>query len=124
MSRQRLFHHLGAGLERLQQVAMPALEVLQDIGELAGNGFGIECKNPVDDMIGAGLVGRVEIPSSVAGERAHNHARWVRTQIGACGSGRWVVTQYPQLAGGGGQIQAPTARSAEGLASSVPERAS
>ena len=40
---------------------MPALEILQDIGELAGNGYRIECENPVDDMIGPCLVGRVEI---------------------------------------------------------------
>src|SRR3979490_720704 len=59
--RQRLFHDVGARLERLQQVSMPALEILQDIGELAGDGFGIEGQNPVDDMIGACLVGRVEI---------------------------------------------------------------
>src|ERR1700730_9475803 len=61
MSRQRLFHVVGASLERLQQVAMAALEIFQNIGELAGNGFGIERENPVDDMICARLVGRVEI---------------------------------------------------------------
>ena len=67
MRRQHLFHDVGARLERLQQVAMPALEILQDIGELAGNGLGIEREHPVDDMIGAGLVGRVEIARLVAG---------------------------------------------------------
>src|SRR5467141_4071183 len=33
--RQRLFHDVGARLECLQQIAMPALEILQDVGELA-----------------------------------------------------------------------------------------
>ncbi len=61
---------------------MPALEILQDIGELAGNGFGIERENPVDDMIGARLVGRVEIAGFGRRlERAHDHPRGVRTQI-------------------------------------------
>ncbi len=77
-----MFHHVGAGLERLQEVAMPPLEVLQDIGELAGYGFGIECKNTVYDMIGAGLVGRIEIAGLRRRlERPHNHPRRVRTQI-------------------------------------------
>jgi len=80
--RQCLFHYVGARLERLQQVAMPALEILQDIGELAGNSFGIEGEDPVDDMIGARLVGRVEIAGfSRRLERAHDHPRGVGTQI-------------------------------------------
>ena len=31
VSRQRLFHHVGAGFERVQQVAMPALKVFQHV---------------------------------------------------------------------------------------------
>jgi hypothetical protein len=46
---------------------MPALEILQDVGELGGDGLGIQREDPVDDMIRAGLVGRVEIAGSVAG---------------------------------------------------------
>ena len=82
MSREGLFHFIGAGLERLQQVAVAALEILQDVGELAGNGFGIERENPVDDMIGARLVGRVEIARFGRRlERAHDHPRGIWTQI-------------------------------------------
>ncbi len=82
VSSQCLFHYIGARLERLQQVAVPALEILQDIGQLAGNRFGIECENPVDDMICACLVGRVEIARLCRRlERAHNHPRRVRAQI-------------------------------------------
>jgi hypothetical protein len=61
---------------------MPALEILQDIGKLVGNGVGIERENPIDDMIGAGLVSRVEIARfSRRLERAHDDARWIRPQV-------------------------------------------
>jgi hypothetical protein len=53
-----LFHYPGAVLERLQQVAVPALEIFQDLGQLAGNGVGIEGENSVDNMICPRLVGR------------------------------------------------------------------
>ena len=36
MSRKGVFHFIGARLECLQQVAMPALEILEDVGQLAG----------------------------------------------------------------------------------------
>jgi hypothetical protein len=82
VSRQCLFHLVGAGFEGFEQVAMAAKKILQDVGELAGSGFGIERENPIDDMIGAGLVGRVEIAGF--GRRlewTHDHARGVWTQI-------------------------------------------
>src|SRR5258705_7915289 len=104
MRRQRLFHFVGARLERFQQVAMAALEILQHIGELAGNSFGIEGEYPVDDMICACLVGRVEITwFSRRLERAHDHPRGVGTQMerlpvqegglqqGALGSLEWLL---------------------------------
>src|SRR6267154_3321088 len=82
MSRQSLFHFVGARLERLQQVAMPALEILKHIGQLISRGLGIECENAVDDMVGACLVGRVEIARFCGRlERTHNHPRWVGAQI-------------------------------------------
>ena len=82
MSLQRLFHDVGAGLERLQQVAMPALEIFQDVGELAGNGFAVQRQHPVDDVIGACLVGRVEIAGLGRRlERAHDHPRGIWTEI-------------------------------------------
>src|SRR3979490_2786933 len=82
MRRQSLFHDVGAPSDRLQQVAMSALEILQDIGELAGNSFGIKGENPVDDVIGARLVGRVEIARfSRRLERSHDDARGIRPQV-------------------------------------------
>ena len=79
---KRLFHLVGARLERLQQVAMAALKILQHVGQLAGCGLGIERQNPVDDMVGAGLVGRVEIARFGRRlERAHDHPRGIGAQI-------------------------------------------
>ena len=61
---------------------MPALEILQHIGELVGDGLGIEGENPVDDMIGASLVGRVEIARlSRRLERAHDNARGIGPKV-------------------------------------------
>ena len=39
VGRHGLFHDLGPGLERLQRIAVPALKILQDIGELGGSGL-------------------------------------------------------------------------------------
>ena len=61
---------------------MAAFEILQHIGKLAGGGIRIERKHPVDDMIGAGLVGRVEIARLGRRlERPHDDPRRIRPQI-------------------------------------------
>src|SRR5450631_1887480 len=61
MGRESFLHFLGARLERLQQVAMSALEIVEHVGELGGDGFGIERKNPIDNVIGPYLIGGVEV---------------------------------------------------------------
>ncbi|MGY3469382.1 hypothetical protein ACVW0I_006253 [Bradyrhizobium sp. LM6.11] len=58
---QRRFHFRGARLEDLQQVAVTAEEVLQNVGQLPVGRLGIERENPFDDMVGAGLVRRIEV---------------------------------------------------------------
>ena len=79
---QRLLHFVGPALKRLQQVAVPALEILQHVGQLAGRGLRIEIENALDDMVGARLVGRVEIARLGRRlERTHDHARGIRPQI-------------------------------------------
>ena len=79
---QRLLHFVGPALERLQQVAVPALEILQHVGQLAGRGLRIEIENALDDMVGARLVGRVEIARFGRRlERTHDHARGIGPQI-------------------------------------------
>ncbi|WP_370124110.1 hypothetical protein [Bradyrhizobium sp. USDA 329] len=40
---------------------MSTLEIVKDVRELGGNRFLVECENSLNDMIGAHLVGRVEI---------------------------------------------------------------
>ena len=40
---------------------MAAFEVFEHFGQLLRGSLGIEPKHPVDDMIGPGLVGRVEV---------------------------------------------------------------
>ncbi len=82
MRRESLLHHIGASLELFQQVTMTTKEIVEDVRELGGNGFGIECKNPVDNVIGAHLVGGVEIAGfSRRLERAHNNPRGIRPKI-------------------------------------------
>src|SRR5580693_5839846 len=78
---ERLLHFIRAGLERLHQVTMPILETIQYVSELAGNGFRIERDNPVDDMVCAHLVGRVQ--NARFGrrlERPHDHPRGIGAQ--------------------------------------------
>src|SRR5580700_2273246 len=58
---ERLLHLFGAHLEYLEQVSVTTLEILDDIEQLLRGRFGIEPKNPVYDMVGPDLVGRVEV---------------------------------------------------------------
>jgi hypothetical protein len=76
------FHLLGAFLERLQQIAMAAKEIFQNVGQLAGGGVRIKSENAFDDMVGSGLVGRNEVARLGCGfERPHDHPGWIRPQV-------------------------------------------
>src|SRR5882672_7319658 len=80
--RESLLHFVGTVLKRLQQVAVPALEVLQHVRQLVCRLLRIEIENALDNMVGARLVGRVEIARFCRRlERAHDDARGVRTQV-------------------------------------------
>ena len=61
MRLQRLFHLRGARLEDLEQIPVTTFEVLEHFGQLPRGGPGLEPKNPADDMVGPGLVRRVEV---------------------------------------------------------------
>jgi hypothetical protein len=80
MRREDFFHFVCAGLERLQQVAMPTLKILQHLRQLIGGGFCTEPQNAINDMVGACLVSGIEIARFCRRlERAHNHPRGIGT---------------------------------------------
>ena len=82
MRRKGVFHFVGARLECLQQVAVAPLEILKDIGQLAGCRLRIERQDPVDDMVRPGLVGGIEVPRFGRRlERTHDDPRRIGAQI-------------------------------------------
>jgi hypothetical protein len=58
---ERVLHLGGAGFENIEQVAVPALEILKHLIQQPRGVLGVEPKHPVDNMIGADLVRRVEV---------------------------------------------------------------
>ena len=58
---ERVLHLRGARFENVEQVPVAAFEVFEHLAQLLRGRFGIEPKHPVDDMIGADLVRRVEV---------------------------------------------------------------
>jgi len=82
MRREGDFHLVGALLEGRQQVAMAALEIIKDVGELVSCGLGIQRQDPLDDMVRAGLVGGIEVARlGRRPERPHDHARGIGPQM-------------------------------------------
>ena len=61
---------------------MTPLEVIQHILELLLGGARLEPEYPVDDMIGSGLVGRIEVSGFSGGfERSHHDPSRIRAQM-------------------------------------------
>ena len=82
MRRKGAFHFVGALLEGRQQVAVAALEILENIGQLVGCHRGIQRQDPLDDMVRAGLVGGIEVARFGRRlERAHDHPRRIGAQV-------------------------------------------
>jgi hypothetical protein len=82
MRRKGTFHFVGARLECRQQVAVAALEILENIGQLTGCRPGIHCQDPIDDMVRACLVGGIEIARFGRRlERAHDHPGRIGAQV-------------------------------------------
>ena len=80
--RKRVFHFVGARLEGRQKVAMAALKVLKDIGELVRRHLGVQRHDPLDDMVCPGLICRIEVARFDRRlERAHDHSRRIRAQM-------------------------------------------
>ncbi len=61
MRLERLFHLRGARLEDIEQIPVTTFEIFEHLAQLLRGSFGIEPKNPVDDMIGPDLVGWIEV---------------------------------------------------------------
>ena len=79
---KRLFHLIGARFECLEQIAMAALKVFADFGQLTSSRCRIECQDSIDDMICPRLISGVEIPRfSRRLEWTDDHSCWVRAQI-------------------------------------------
>ena len=55
------FHLFCAGFELGQQVAMPALEIFQNLPQLRRCVFRAQGQNAVNDMVGPGLVGGIQV---------------------------------------------------------------
>ena len=75
MGREGVFHFGGAFFEMFQQVPMPAFEILEHVRQLQRCGFAVELKDPVDDMVGACLVGGLRSLGSVAGLKGRTTTR-------------------------------------------------
>src|SRR5580698_417430 len=82
VDRKGFFHFIGARLKYLEQIAVPALEVLEHLGQLAGSGFGIERHDSIDDVVRPCPVGGIEVPRfGCRLEWAHDHSRRIGAQI-------------------------------------------
>ena len=80
MGGERFLHLVGTALEGREQIAMPAFEILQHLGELVRSSLGVERQNAIDDVVGAGLFFRTKIARLDRGlERAHDDAPRIGT---------------------------------------------
>jgi hypothetical protein len=82
MWHERLLHLRGARLEDFDQISMATVKVFKHFVQLLCGGFGVETKNPVDDMIGPEFIGRVEVSGlSRRLERPDDDSGRIRAQI-------------------------------------------
>ena len=58
---ERVFHFCRARFENIDQIPVTTFEVVEHIVQLLCSGFGIELKYPANDMVGANLIGRIEV---------------------------------------------------------------
>jgi len=58
---QRLLHIGGARFEDIEQVPVTTFEIFENVCQLLRSRFGLEPKNPVDDVIGSDFIGWVEV---------------------------------------------------------------
>ncbi len=58
---ERVLHFCGARFKNVEQISVAAFEVFEHLAQLLRGSFSVEPKHPVNDMIGADLVSRVEV---------------------------------------------------------------
>ena len=58
---ERVLHLCGARFKNIEQISVAAFEVFEHLAQLLRGSFSIEPKHPLNDMIGADLVSRVEV---------------------------------------------------------------
>ncbi len=79
---QRIFHFCCTRLEGQQQVAVTTEKVFQNIGQLTVCCIGVERENPFDDVVGTGLIRRIEVARLRCRlERPNDYARRIRPQM-------------------------------------------
>jgi hypothetical protein len=82
MRLQRPLHLDGTPLEDLEQVPVPTFEVFQYVRQLLLGDMGVEAQDSADDVIGARLVGGLQIPGFGRRlERTHHDPGGIRPQI-------------------------------------------
>ena len=80
--RQRLFHIRSARLENIEQIPVTTIKIIEHVCQLLFSSLEIEAKNPVDDVIGPGLIGGVEVSGlSRRFEGPDDHPGRIRAQI-------------------------------------------
>ena len=79
MGIERIFHLICARLENTEQVSVPAFEIVEDIAQLLFGSPAIELQHPIDDVVGPGFIGRIEIARfSRRLERLDDYSGWIR----------------------------------------------
>jgi hypothetical protein len=61
MRLERVLHLCSARFENIEQVPVPAVKIFKHFVQQSSGSFRIEPKHPVDNMIGADLVRRIEV---------------------------------------------------------------
>jgi hypothetical protein len=104
---------------------MPALKIFQYVRQLGGRCLRIEREHALDDMVGARLVGRVEIARFGRRlERAHDHARGIGSQVESLPIEKSGLQRDTLCSPEQTLDQAPMARSATGFVGLTLTRAS
>ena len=82
MRLKRLFHICSARLEDIEQIPVTTFEIIEHVRQLSRGSFGIESKNPVDNMVGPELIGWVEVSGfSRRFERPDDNSGRIRAQM-------------------------------------------